>query len=1273
MFNLIPTPGVKLGAVEFMISPVTKKLKVGILVRSWPYWGFAAAAAGMTVAWMHGTTPFGIRLARSSEFPTVSSLTEVEPVDVLLCDDVDWKDKHVLSCLKCRVVIVQGLQRHRKSDGHLRPTWFRIRHRDTGGVSTATLKFAVYTLDKDFSAHSRSLKIPTYPPSTLRSVVSCTVDEGAPRTSPSAQSGIQVLEGYYPLGSRVRVLAPCVVAYPRFRERFLTRRELWDVLDLPSGYAKSLIHVDDDTAFGFAVPLKPCSVLLQHLFMFRPGGEGTTTPCSTLESVPKLSSNLERPCEENKQSGKGTGAPPTVPSTKPERSFVKEREQSEVEENKEERNAKAAKADDAKVPVHIWRGQLSRITGTTLTEDWETSAEHLREQLMTVYRRMLFRSFLLWRKRKYKSLERGLDWLTRLLWWNDGKAKMQEKAYARNRCVKFCASSGTYEWTGNGRGLLQYQVEHQAIWKVEPLDLKAARDCMVRASAATWWEWAGGSRLHFWRWGAAHLGNYACEKDARDGAPVFFVRSKLPKYFVPQSDPKNPEDIPKMRAKLDKFRTRRYLNQDTVKSLISYFYVDKNGDIRPVFNGTSCGLNAATFAPWFPLPTVETHLRSVEKGTWLADEDLGEMFYNFLLDPRIRNYTGVDVTPYYNEVMKGEHKKLWLVWSRLIMGFSPSPYLATQQLLRAHHFLIGDRRDESNPFHWERIVLNLPGMETYDPRRPRVYKVRKDGSIAADVHTYIDDLRISAPTMAILWKACQQIASRLNHLGMQHAARKLRELMQDPGAWAGSVVHTSEGVHVLISLERWEKTKTILASIKVELSESGTLHFKNLESWRGYLIYVARTYPAMRPYLKGLHQTLDSWRANRGKDGWKLSYRELKLIKQRKRTQDRQWEMNLARRGTEVEVEPVIACEGAESAPDRVSPAPRLRDDLDALMHLTEAEEPPKRCVRAKHVWGIAYGFGDASGGGGGSGIEHKNRTRLRFFVWCESGREKSSNYRECLNLVLGLEAEHGDGRLRGVEVFIFTDNIVTEGAYFKGASTSKELHGLILRLRKIEMEGEMILHIIHISGTRMIQSGIDGLSRGDTHEGVAVGKKMLSFVELHRSPIQRSPHILQWVKSWWPRKQCGDLNLLSPEDWFLHDREKLHANCLWMIPPAAGDVAVEEMAKWRHAVSKRHIHVFIIPRQWTLLSRKALRKASDWHCEIPLDWVKEWGHEMFEPLLIGLSFPKFDRYPFEIKEHPLMDDMEGQVRRLRKGDEGPDFGTVLRQFCIKAGKISGV
>jgi hypothetical protein len=35
------------------------------------------------------------------------------------------------------------------------------------------------------------------------------------------------------------------------------------------------------------------------------------------------------------------------------------------------------------------------------------------------------------------------------------------------------------------------------------------------------------------------------------------------------------------------------------------------------------------------------------------------------------------------------------------------------------------------------------------------------------------------------------------------------------------------------------------------------------------------TYPSMVPYLKGIHQTLDSWRPHRDKDGWKLSMKEI--------------------------------------------------------------------------------------------------------------------------------------------------------------------------------------------------------------------------------------------------------------------------------------------------------------------------------------------------------------------------------------------------------------
>jgi hypothetical protein len=53
----------------------------------------------------------------------------------------------------------------------------------------------------------------------------------------------------------------------------------------------------------------------------------------------------------------------------------------------------------------------------------------------------------------------------------------------------------------------------------------------------------------------------------------------------------------------------------------------------------------------------------------------------------------------------------------------------------------GDRRAPENVFRFERVCLNLPGNEGYTPGRPWVFKQWKDGSIASDVHVYIDNLR----------------------------------------------------------------------------------------------------------------------------------------------------------------------------------------------------------------------------------------------------------------------------------------------------------------------------------------------------------------------------------------------------------------------------------------------------------------------------------------------------------------------------------------------------
>jgi hypothetical protein len=51
--------------------------------------------------------------------------------------------------------------------------------------------------------------------------------------------------------------------------------------------------------------------------------------------------------------------------------------------------------------------------------------------------------------------------------------------------------------------------------------------------------------------------------------------------------------------------------------------------------------------------------------------------------------------------------------------------------------------------------------------------------------------------------------------------------------------------------------------------------------------------------------------------------------------------------------------------------------------------------------------------------------------------------------------------------------------------------------LQTLEMMYKMTIHVIHISGKRMIAQGTDGCSRGSLMEGVMVGADMLMFVNL--------------------------------------------------------------------------------------------------------------------------------------------------------------------------------
>ena len=104
------------------------------------------------------------------------------------------------------------------------------------------------------------------------------------------------------------------------------------------------------------------------------------------------------------------------------------------------------------------------------------------------------------------------------------------------------------------------------------------------------------------------------------------------------------------------------------------------------------------------------------------------------------------------------------------------------------------------------------------------------------------------------------------------------------------------------------------------------------------------------------------------------------------------------------------------------------------------------------------------------------------------------------------LEQLLNDVNLSDCELFLCTDNLVAECAYYKDLSSSRSLFFvLVLRLRKVQMAGNMILRVIYIFGKRMINCGIDGLSRGITYEGVMKEVPILPYLPFDQGAAEMS------------------------------------------------------------------------------------------------------------------------------------------------------------------------
>jgi hypothetical protein len=459
-------------------------------------------------------------------------------------------------------------------------------------------------------------------------------------------------------------------------------------------------------------------------------------------------------------------------------------------------------------------------------------------------------------------------------------------------------------------------------------------------------------------------------------------------------------------------------------------------------------------------------------------------------------------------------------------------------------------------------------------------------------------------------------------------------------------------VQKMVTQERWEKTKNKIdwmwrayngehgEDIDEECPQDRIPH-KQLESIRGFLVYVARTYSTMVPYLKGIHLTLDSWRDKRGSDGWPVD--------------EDGWRISNT---IDDKLEGPEARQGSEEPPKFVRKAGRLGDDLRMLRALTRDEEAPKRSIRSTET-AAAYMFGDASGGGFGTSLwlPDSEVLDLTYGTWRSEVLKQSSNFREFANFVRKVEHLVREKKIKkGTELWLFTDNFVTEMVWHKGSAKSRLLHGLVQRLRKLEMNGELFIQVVWVAGTRMIKQGTNGLSRGDLFNGILAGKNYLDYIPLDKGALEQSPELEGWLKRTFPRK--NGWNVLDKEGWFEKGFED--GNHIWAPPPGVADAVLDNM--WESVLIRPwNSHIFVCPALLTAKWRKQLRKVADFIVTIPVG-SSLWPHDMCEPIVLALTCPLLNCSPWKFGDSRGLAELEAALPRVWSPDWDVE-GDRLREF----------
>ena len=915
---------------------------------------------------------------------------------------------------------------------------------------------------------------------------------------------------------------------------------------------------------------------------------------------------------------------------------------------------KAVKSDDAQTDFDIWNEKILRrpFLSPALNELDESEllvlkTEHRRKEQLHLFeqlRKLQLRQFRWCVRRSFR--------------------RYFKKKYSPERIANFV----------NSARLKKKDFESELL-----RDLVAGKAALDKCEAASFWEWDEGSYPLFWRWQPSIL------RDMRDGTELWKT-GPLPTTKERQLMPPDKATAALVEDKLDKVRSKGYITKGLVRCLTHFFSVPKGeDDIRLVYDMSKSRLNDVLWTPKFWMPMIKHVLFSATHKSWFCDVDVAEMFLNFLLDLLVRAHCGVDLS--WKLHRQGY---LWERWTRMAMGMSPSPWVCTRLLGWMAEIVKGNRRRIESPFGWDSVVVNCPGSPNYDPTMPRLYKWNSHWrEIAADMHTFMDDYRLSAANEPMIIQATRILESRMSYLGIQDATRKRREHGQHVGEWAGAISVAVEGVglFVTVSEKKWLKAKTMIEELMncfTSETDRPWMNTKELERKTGFLVHLAMTFDDIMPFLRGFYLTLNSWRPDRDRDGWKMNRKKF-------------WRWVQCARRSEKESPTEVEADGI--APELVKASPLLYGHLEVLKDLLNAPSPTLKLIRGlKATMEVAYIFGDASGEGFGStrctipsvgsttAEFDKVQTHYRLGVWMGEDASEHSNHKEFNHLVLTLESMSRKGELEGRELFVFTDNAVTESIVWKGSTKSSKLFPLVVRLYQLNMKHKCKIHFVHVAGTRMIEQGTDGLSRGNMLEGVMMGDAMLKFVPLHLNALELSEGLKERIRSTFTNIYHESVEFLEPIDWFErgHDIKDWYMTSdgleipayqigtfVWTPPPALASIALDEIRQARHK-RQDSFHVFIVPKLMVPEWRRDVFKAADFVLELP-PVLSVWKEGMHETLTLALFFPYLSHSPWELRHSPCLVDLERKLPQVFKRSEGSGWRLLskLSKFARDCRSVS--